>query len=902
MGILDFIFGDKDDSVEDATPSHPLETVPGWQRPIGATTNDQQVGEDDMGNPVFRTTLGGTYTVRVNPDQRTIRQKVEDAAPAVVDAVTDYAQNPTLPSKEAVGQFAYDATIGAAQELDALMFENDGTIGDVLATATAAGTGGMVASRALQEPMENAMGMFLNVRTPTVDSDSLKEAKDMARQGVDRDEIWKKTGWGRVAGEWVTESDDSQSGIMLTDKYRPRPGTMEEQTVEKTVTTAPDRNQRISAKTNARVRRNEIMAKMQSGELSREEGLAQLKALETELEGNLQGQTQTVTETVKVQKPATALKSTGTLSEVLGNEELTPFLDGKDPPATVGVAYKSAGSLGSYDPNTKLIKAYDQKDLPNTRNDADQLIRDELDNIKAKYGENSPEYKVAYSNAIADAIWSTTLHEVQHYIQDVNDFLGQGSNLEDAAKIAKIVKKDFAAGVKDIADQQPVKVLMKELSTISGTKVPNTRAARIEILEYLYAYEEVMRQGMAEDEAFAALLPELRKSYGILRPEAEQLINYVKQDPELIGSMSDFTDLQNSTVGMINRLGGNNFDIYRHDAGEVMSRLTQARRNMSTKERRENPPWTMYKEVGVFDEGAIYSADDMLRQKSYSWDEGYPDLYESMGENGALLEFPGIAEKLDGYIYKNNRNALSAIFEDPDYPAYKENLAVNLSRTFGDSPIPVARIEGYSDVFSDKNKINLQVFSEDVLLVGNPDEKELVIRNPQTGRIESVRLEDPNTDFLDKSIDNFNTIRQIFDVDEEYAKEVATQVLSGDPFSDIISDDQFEQLKNSIYLKTQDFLKDYPDEITVYRAGDVPEGTVKSFTLNPNYDPDFVGNAPGSKGAPLVAYTVKKSDILASPDITARGPIGEDEVIINTNSVLKTKPSSSIGNILNDYE
>lgn len=780
MGILDFIFGDKDDSVEDATPSHPLETVPGWQRPIGATTNDQQVGEDDMGNPVFRTTLGGTYTVRVNPDQRTIRQKVEDAAPAVVDAVKDYAQNPTLPSKEAVGQFAYDATIGAAQELDALMFENDGTIGDVLATATAAGTGGMVASRALQEPMENAMGMFLNVRTPNVDSNSLKEAKDMARQGVDRDEIWKKTGWGRVAGEWVTESDDSQSGIMLTDKYRPRPGTMEEKTVEKTVTTAPARNQRISAKTNARVRRNEIMAKMQSGELSREEGLAQLKALETELEGNLQGQTQTVTETVKVQKPATALKSTGTLSEVLGNDELTPFLDGKDPPATVGVAYKSAGSLGSYDPNIKLIKAYDQKDLPNTRNDADQLIRDELDNIKAKYGENSPEYKVAYSNAIADAIWSTTLHEVQHYIQDVNDFLGQGSNLEDAAKIAKIVKKDFAAGVKDIADQQPVKALLKELSAISGTKVPNTRAARIEILEYLYAYEEVMRQGMPENEAFAALLPELRKSYGILRPEAEQLINYVKQDPELIGSMSDFTDLQNSTVGMINRLGGNNFDIYRHDAGEVMSRLTQARRTMSAKERREKPPWTMYKEVGVFDEGAIYSADDMLRQKSYSWDA--------------------------------------------------------------------------------------------------------------------------DTDFLDKSIDNFNTIRQIFDVDEEYAKEVATQVLSGDPFSDIISDDQFEQLKSSIYLKTQDLLKDYPDEITVYRAGDVPEGTVKSFTLNPNYDPDFVGNAPGSKGAPLVAYTVKKSDILASPDITARGPIGEDEVIINTNSVLKTKPSSSIGNILNDYE
>ena len=78
---------------------HPLETVPFFDRPLGASIRDLQVGEDDVGNPVFKTTLGDTYTVRLNPDQRNLRQKFQDD---VFPAIEAYLKDPTLPTKEQV--------------------------------------------------------------------------------------------------------------------------------------------------------------------------------------------------------------------------------------------------------------------------------------------------------------------------------------------------------------------------------------------------------------------------------------------------------------------------------------------------------------------------------------------------------------------------------------------------------------------------------------------------------------------------------------------------------------------------------------------------------------------------------------------------------------------------------
>ena len=80
---------------------HPLESVPFFDRPMSASTRDPQVGTDDMGNPVFKTKLGDTYIIRLDPDQRNLRAKIQED---FIPAAKEYLKDPKMPTKEqAVG-------------------------------------------------------------------------------------------------------------------------------------------------------------------------------------------------------------------------------------------------------------------------------------------------------------------------------------------------------------------------------------------------------------------------------------------------------------------------------------------------------------------------------------------------------------------------------------------------------------------------------------------------------------------------------------------------------------------------------------------------------------------------------------------------------------------------------
>lgn len=150
---------------------HPLETVPFFDRPMGASIKDVQVGEDDIGNPVFKTKLGDTYTVRLNPDQRNLRAKiVEDFIPAA----QEYLKDPKLPTKE--------QTLGAAKAVAEGVKETvsipkdlltgkksavDVTMGDVadIATMTSLGASAFsVPEDSLR--MASVSGMFGRKKTP----------------------------------------------------------------------------------------------------------------------------------------------------------------------------------------------------------------------------------------------------------------------------------------------------------------------------------------------------------------------------------------------------------------------------------------------------------------------------------------------------------------------------------------------------------------------------------------------------------------------------------------------------------------------------------------------------------------------------------------------------------------
>ena len=131
--------------------------------------------------------------------------------------------------------------------------------------------------------------------------------------------------------------------------------------------------------------------------------------------------------------------------------------------------------------------------------------------------------------------------------------------------------------------------------------------------------------------------------------------------------------------------------------------------------------------------------------------------------------------------------------------------------------------------------------------------------------------------------DNFNVLKVIYD-DADFALDELSAVLGRE-----VTPRELSLLKQDVTSLTQRALADQPDTITVYRVGDVIGDSPQSYTLNPKYDVE--SNLPWrtGKGQQLKAYTVKKSDILSSPDITSRGRIGEDEIIIRGDKVKEGK-------------
>ena len=155
-------------------------------------------------------------------------------------------------------------------------------------------------------------------------------------------------------------------------------------------------------------------------------------------------------------------------------------------------------------------------------------------------------------------------------------------------------------------------------------------------------------------------------------------------------------------------------------------------------------------------------------------------------------------------------------------------------------------------------------------------------------------------------LDTADAYKNLFHVDTEFAKGYGGELKSGslkygsDDMPPSLTDKELIDAQNEIKGLTQDYLKDLPDDLTVYRYGDLDNETgVSSFTLNPNYNVD--SSLPWQKRlqSPMQTFKVKKEDVLASPDINAffgggRG-FDEQEIIISNDKVsdLGALPSSN---------
>tara|TARA_B100000424_G_C22944950_1_gene502880 strand:+ start:787 stop:4482 length:3696 start_codon:yes stop_codon:yes gene_type:complete len=161
--------------------------------------------------------------------------------------------------------------------------------------------------------------------------------------------------------------------------------------------------------------------------------------------------------------------------------------------------------------------------------------------------------------------------------------------------------------------------------------------------------------------------------------------------------------------------------------------------------------------------------------------------------------------------------------------------------------------------------------------------------------LDDAEVSDATKELLFKSGDNFNVMRNIFQEDLDDADPLQ---FGADELSSVlgreISTSEVRTVREDIKKITQDGLKDQPQIMTVYRVGEVLEDTPQSYTLNPNYN--IESNLPWrkGKGEKLTAYQVNKDDILASPDITERGRIGEDEVIIRGEVLIRDDKTTEL--------
>ena len=129
----------------------------------------------------------------------------------------------------------------------------------------------------------------------------------------------------------------------------------------------------------------------------------------------------------------------------------------------------------------------------------------------------------------------------------------------------------------------------------------------------------------------------------------------------------------------------------------------------------------IYKE-GDYEKQNIETRTDIQKQ----------ELFDAMGEDGALLEYEDIGTNLQKYIDDNDRAALQRAISSPRYDEYYQVLQANLKRAFPSGQVKIMRIENYVDVQTKKPQPDkIYSFNEvgisEIAFVGSQEERELIV-------------------------------------------------------------------------------------------------------------------------------------------------------------------------------
>jgi hypothetical protein len=160
-----------------------LSSVPGFERPLGAGPKDRFIGEDEAGNKIYKNDASGVvYTIKPNPDQRTLNTKAKDWW-----ASWNQRGRPLL-SREQVIEIAKQIPQDAYESV-ASAVRGEGTLGDVVGLAPNMGVGSL-----FFEVPEGALRIFggRKATNPNIDSNGNLLPQSQGKDGEPRFEIVDK--------------------------------------------------------------------------------------------------------------------------------------------------------------------------------------------------------------------------------------------------------------------------------------------------------------------------------------------------------------------------------------------------------------------------------------------------------------------------------------------------------------------------------------------------------------------------------------------------------------------------------------------------------------------------------------------------------------------------------------
>lgn len=376
-------------------------------------------------------------------------------------------------------------------------------------------------TRELAKQGQDTLFAFAGMNAKTADLQSLDRADKMEDEGKSPLDIWNETGWFRGPdNEWKFEIDDSRS---LTRGFA-------NETYHNHYNWNGRSGKEVEARRASQQAADDIRRKVANGALTPEQGQAEWTAARAQYQP-------IIDEAKMLRDAADQLKVSGTLPETFRHDALyDAYPQFKDVEANLRA--EGLDSRGVFHPQ-------------GGRKGAGQInVDNNLDSRERR---------------------STTLHEIQHAIQEIEDF-GRGGN------------PDVMAG--DIAQAKNTEAELSQKMTTFQNR----------------AYDEVnfimakVRQGDADAKAFAdAAWAKWSEKLG---EQSEDNPYGIDRQGAVHAELLDQDEIYNRLASQYDKAfrvaRDDPYKRYRSLAGEEESRAVQKRQDLTADERRARPPWQDY--------------------------------------------------------------------------------------------------------------------------------------------------------------------------------------------------------------------------------------------------------------------------------------------------------------------